>query len=106
MPTLTPSRLTLKCLFQTALLTILAGASQYPPPDFSESNWDIVLFLTPLGILKNLLAVSPALRSFYLDISTGQTQMASQQLIFMGLVYILLAINGLSILRELVRSKD
>jgi hypothetical protein len=98
--------LALKCLFQAALLSLLAGASAYPAPDFTESSWDIVLFLTPIGIIKNLLAASPALRSFYLDISQGQVALSGPQIMFMGIIYILLVWNGLSILRDLTPRQE
>lgn len=98
-------RLRLKIIFQAALICLLAAASAFPAPEFADANWDIVLFLTPVGILKNLLAANPALRSFYLDVSAGQSALTVAQALFMALIYALLAVNGFAILRELARGR-
>ena len=93
--------LKLKVLFQVFLLALIAAVSGLDIPSFAQSSWDIVLFLTPLGILKNLLAASPVLRSFYLDISPGQTPLTFIQASVLILLYILAVVNGLHILRAL-----
>lgn len=95
------SVLGLQVVLQLLLIGLVSVVSQYPVPDFKDSNWDVVLFLTPLGILKNLLADSPVLRSFYLDISNGQSKVDLTQSIFMAAFFVLMLINAVSIWRKL-----
>lgn len=90
-----------RIILQLILLSALSVVSAYPAPDFKNVDWDIVLFLTPVGILKNLTAASPVLRSFYLDISTDQVSLSPFQLVLLILIVALLVWNGLSILRSL-----
>lgn len=57
------------------LLIAMAGLSclsGYTFPNFNDSNWDTVLFLTPWGIISNLLW-HPILATFYWDPAPGNT---------------------------------
>jgi hypothetical protein len=58
-------------IFQAFCLTGVALVTSYQVPDLSDSNWDTVLFLTPIGIIKNFLDENPLMRSFYFDSSPG-----------------------------------
>ncbi|MBX3017083.1 MAG: hypothetical protein KF767_04285 [Bdellovibrionaceae bacterium] len=98
--------LKLRIVYQVCLLALIAAASGLVSPDFTQSSWDIVLFLTPVGLLKNFLAASPVLRSFYFDLSPGQTPLTLAQTVFLSVLYPLLALNGLSILREIGQRKN
>lgn len=74
---------------QIFFISLLAYLSSYQIPDLSDSNWDTVLFLTPSGIIHNHINPHQAvLRSFYSDISAGQNQIPTVNLIGMGLVYL------------------
>lgn len=100
------SRLHLRVTLQLLLLVLLAALSAYPAPDFTDTNWDIVLFLTPIGILKNLIAANPALRSFYFDISSGQVPMGLPQGVAVFFIVSLLFANGRALLREISGTKS
>jgi hypothetical protein len=58
-----------------------------PFPDVSKSNWDTVLFLTPLGILKNYATADPVMRSFYSDFSKTTFSYSFWQILGLILVY-------------------
>lgn len=81
---------------QVLLLGALSWASSYPWPDLRRSSWDLALFLTPVGILRNHLAESmTALRSFYSDPARGQGgDPGSLALAAMSLVVFLLLVNA------------
>jgi hypothetical protein len=83
-------------LLQLVLITALALASGYPWPDLSQANWDTVLFLTPYGILTNHLDPAQiALKSFYSDISPGQTKLSASATIWMATIYVLMVVNAI-----------
>lgn len=74
---------------QLFFISILAYLSSYQIPDLSQANWDTVLFLTPSGIITN--HINPAyfvLKSFYSDISSGQNQIPTMNLIGMVIIYV------------------
>jgi hypothetical protein len=74
-------------LIQILLLLGISLVSKYSVPDLSDANWDTVLFLTPIGILKNSLAANPTMRSFYGDISSGQVDFTGvQEIIIAGIL--------------------
>lgn len=74
---------------QIFFISLLAYLSSYKIPDLSQANWDTVLFLTPSGIIINHMdARRSILKTFYSDISSGQNQIPSLNLIAMGLVYL------------------
>lgn len=58
-------------ILQMFLILGLSLASGYSLPDFSDSNWDTVLFLSPYGIVSNFF-YETTLKSFYFDLSRGQ----------------------------------
>lgn len=87
-------RLAAHSCIQVLLVALLSVAAAQPVPSFKDTNWDVVLFLTPLGILKNLIADSPVLRSFYLDVSKGQSPLEFSQILIMGSIYLLLLTNA------------
>lgn len=88
---------------QLVLLIGLSAISGFKIPNFKDANWDTVLFLTPIGILKNFTADNPVLRSFYLDISAGQTEFAPWQWAAVSVVYLVSALAGIFYLRRSVR---
>jgi hypothetical protein len=76
---------------QIFFISLLAYLSSYQIPDLSRANWDTVLFLTPTGILSNHFNPQKAiLKSFYSDISSGQNQIPTLNLIAMAIVYLLM----------------
>lgn len=86
-------------------LTSIALITSYKLPDLSEANWDTVLFLTPLGIIKNFMDKSPVLRSFYFDYSKGQVSLSISKVIF--LILFIAALIGIFIkLVNILREKD
>lgn len=86
---------------QVALLAILSWVSSYPWPSLRESNWDIVLFLTPIGILRNHLAESAsAIRSFYGDPARGQGGVSAAGAWTIAIVIVFLAVNFVLMLRR------
>lgn len=64
----------------------LAYVSGYRVPDLEGASWDTVLFLTPFGIIKNFLAESPVMKSFYSDVSAGQIVFMPLQIIFVNVL--------------------
>jgi hypothetical protein len=94
-------RISLFFAAQFGLLAVLSAVSGFSFPNFKDANWDTVLFLTPIGILKNFTAESSALRSFYLDISAGQTTFGIYEWIAVSVLYLAAAIAGVLFLRKL-----
>lgn len=79
---------------QIFFISVLACLSSYQIPDLSQANWDTVLFLTPYGILSNHINPNNAvLKSFYSDMSSGQNQIPTMNLIGMGIVYLLMIVS-------------
>ncbi|RYZ63474.1 MAG: hypothetical protein EOP05_23510 [Proteobacteria bacterium] len=91
---------------QFIFLAALSAISGFKIPDFKDANWDTVLFLTPIGILKNSTAESSALRSFYIDISSGQTSFETWQWVAVTSIYLAVAIFGLLFLKKLSRPRS
>lgn len=85
---------------QVALLALLALVSGYQVPDFSDSNWLTVMFLTPSGILSNHLDTDSVIRSFYDDISGGQVSLSLSQTAFMIVIYLGLVANLVMLMRQ------
>lgn len=69
-------------------------------PRFDDTNWDIALFLTPIGMLKNALSSNATLRSFYFDISAGQTAVSGPQAFLLVIVILSAIVNGLFLLKH------
>lgn len=63
--------LVLAAIIQAVFILGLSAASGFTI-DFSDSDWNTALFLTPYGILHNLLTDS-TLASFYGELNRGQT---------------------------------
>lgn len=63
--------------------------SGYKVPDLKEANWDIALFLTPIGMLENFMAESPLMRSFYSDIIPSRLHFSSGQFLIIALLFLL-----------------
>lgn len=78
---------------QLLLLGLLALVSGYRIPDFNDSNWLTVMFLTPSGIVTNHLDSESVIRSFYGEISSGQVTLNFSQIAFMTLIYVGLVAN-------------
>lgn len=79
---------------QSCFILGLSIVLNYKPPDFNEVNWDIVLFLTPYGIIHNFINKNnTVLWSFYSDISTGQLQITENQNYLSILIYFLMVIS-------------
>lgn len=79
---------------QIILILSLSVVANYNVPDLNEANWDTVLFLTPIGIVKNLFKKHETVMwSFYGDISPGQTPLSSSQMVLLILIYFGMALN-------------
>ncbi len=85
---------------QIALISVISFVSKFSIPEFKDANWDTVLFLTPIGILKNFTADSSALRSFYVDVSSGQIQFEAWQWAAVTGLYLIAAFAGVLFLRR------
>lgn len=78
-------------IIQLLLISSLSTVLRYPKPDFKDANWDIAMFLTPFGIIKNYFEKDTTVMwSFYSDISTGQVNLTSMQMMMFAAVYVLL----------------
>jgi|GEM_PF-746066 len=97
--TLLFKKVLLHFLFQLICLCGISIISHYKFPDLSETNWDIALFLTPIGMLKNSLDSSPVMRSFYNDFSTGQIELAEWQIVLISLLLIVQIYNFTKLVR-------
>jgi uncharacterized membrane protein SirB2 len=71
-----------------ACLTCISFISSYKVPDLSESSWDTVLFLTPVGIAKNFSSKNPVMKSFYSDYGKGQVLLP--KMLFMSIFILFL----------------
>lgn len=79
---------------QSGLILILSAILKYQPPNFNEVNWDIVLFLTPYGIINNFFNKDTTVMwSFYSDISTGQIHPTNTQILLSIGLYITLVLS-------------
>lgn len=81
-------------LIQLALIIALAGASAYRLPDLQNSNWQTVLFLTPLGIIQNHLDTRSVIRTFYSEVSAGQLALSPTSIALMVAIYAAMAGNA------------
>lgn len=90
-------------LFQILCLLGISFLSDYKIPDLSETTWDSALFLTPIGILKNYINESPVLRSFYGDLSKGQTALTSWQIALITVVLVVQIINFTKLVKVINR---
>lgn len=81
-------------VLQLLIICLLSCFANYHIPNVSQINWDIVLFLTPAGIINNFLnRESTVMWSFYQDISPGQLNLSIKKIILMSTTYILLILN-------------
>jgi len=81
-------------VLQLLIISLLSCFANYHIPDVGQINWDIVLFLTPAGIINNFLnRESTVMWSFYQDISPGQLNLSLKKIILMSTTYILLILN-------------
>ncbi len=78
---------------ELALLSGIAALSGYRVPEFTDANWDTVLFLAPSGIVMNHLDSGSVIRTFYNDPSPGQTPLAPLTAAGMALLWAGLALN-------------
>ena len=62
-------------LIQIIFLLGISLVSNYHLPDLTSANWSTVLFLTPIGIMKNFVDTNPVMKSFYSDYSKGQVSL-------------------------------
>lgn len=92
-------------LIQLVGLTCISLISTYTVPDLSEASWDTVLFLTPLGIIKNLSAKNPVMKSFYSDYGKGQVLLPLSKIILMALIILFLIGIFLKLIQTL-KEKD
>ena len=77
---------------QLGLVITISAISKYQIPDFKDVNWDIVLFLTPYGIINNFInKENTVMWSFYSDISPGQIQLSTLQIFTSLAVYFFMA---------------
>ncbi len=86
-------------IFQVFCLTGISLVSDYHVPDLTESNWETVLFLTPLGIIKNFLSTNPVMRSFYRDYSPGQMLLTNWQLVLILVILLVQFFNFYKLMR-------
>jgi hypothetical protein len=88
-------------LFQVLCLVSISIVSSYKVPDLHDTNWDSALFLTPIGILKNFFSSNIAMKSFYFDVSKGQTDLALWQLVLISLLLIVQITNFTMLLKKI-----
>jgi hypothetical protein len=82
---------------QALLILMLSLILKYQPPDFKDTNWDIIVFLTPYGIINNFLDKNRTVMwSFYSDISSGQIQLNNLQIILAVAIYLLMVYSTFS----------
>lgn len=80
------------------LIAAIGVVSGYEIPDFTDANWETVLFLTPSGIVQNHVQWS-ILRDFYDSVSPGQIPLspmraAALAVLWLGLVANLVFLAG------------
>jgi hypothetical protein len=82
--------------FQSVFVLFLSIIVKYIPPDFTDVNWDIVLFLTPFGIIKNYIEKdNTVMWSFYFDTSTGQIHLTTFQMILGMIAYLIMVCSAI-----------
>lgn len=87
------SRVVRLLILQMMLIFLIAVVSTYELPDFSQINQDVVLFLTPYGIARNLFDQESLLRPFYFEQSTGQNQLTPLKMGILSLLYLIMFLN-------------
>lgn len=97
------SRVVRLLILQMMLIFLVAVVSTYDLPDFSQVNQDIVLFLTPYGITKNLYDKESQLRPFYFEQSAGQNQLTPLKMGLISLLYLIMFLNFTWIAKGLKR---
>jgi hypothetical protein len=60
-------------LLQLIFLAGVSALTGYSSPPVADINWEIALFLTPLGIIKNLFISPGSITDFYFDVSRGHS---------------------------------
>jgi hypothetical protein len=90
-------------ILQLLLILLVAAASSYELPDFSQLTQDVVLFLTPYGIFKNLSDPNSPLRAFYFETSVGQEQLTNLKFGLLAVLYAILLLNFSLIAKGLKR---
>lgn len=88
---------------QFVLIFLVAVVSAYEVPDFSQLNQDVVLFLTPFGIVKNHFDSDSLLRPFYSEISSGQNQITTLRMALLAMLWLILVFNSYWITKGLKR---
>lgn len=78
----------------------MAAVARYHLPEFADSSWDTVLFLTPYGIARNFISPG-AITSFYGEISPGNAMLDTLRLATVGMLYLAAGINSLFLLLRL-----
>lgn len=86
-------RKTLPALAVTLVLIAAIGlVSGYAIPDFTDANWETVLFLTPSGIVQNHVQWS-ILRDFYDSVSPGQIALSPSKAAVLAVLWLGLVAN-------------
>jgi hypothetical protein len=83
----------LRAALQLALILGIAAVSGYHLPDFRDSNWQTVLFLTPWGLVANNLEPNSAIATFYGDKSPGQLGLGPSQAALLGVLWAMGLVN-------------
>ncbi len=77
--------------FQLIGIFLISQVSAYKVPDLTKVNWDIVFFLTPFGLLHNLMDSAAPIRAFYSrpggQVALSGLQWAALALIFGAMVW-------------------
>lgn len=88
-------------LFQIFCLRTISAVTNYHVPDLHDTNWDSALFLTPIGMIKNFTSSNVVMKSFYFDVSRGQTELATWQLLLISAVLIVQITNFTMLLKKI-----
>lgn len=91
-----------KLYIHLTLIACISLISQYQIQSLNDINWDIALFLTPYGIVKNWFnRETQVLWQFYFDPAQLQTQLSLSQTALMISVYLCLLLSARNILKGL-----
>lgn len=86
---------------QLFFITMISIVMNYKMPDLEKTNWDIVLFLTPFGIVSNYFNKdSSVMWSFYSDISRTQIDLSSDQIIYFFYIYLAMLMTSVIIIKS------
>ena len=94
-----------RTVVQLALILGIAAVSAYRLPDFHDSNWQTVLFLTPFGLIANHLDSSSAIATFYSDKSPGQLGLGPSQTALLAVMWIMAVVNFVFFMLALSKRK-